>query len=206
MTLLSSSDCERIEEAIRRVEKRSAAEFVVAVVGKSGTYSRGRAFVAAAWAIAAALVYFRYVPWGAEYIGLVVQLPVGLLVWLLLGYAPLHRLFIPPKEAERLVHGAAFRIFAERGVYRTRDRTGMLLLISELERRAVLLGDEAIHERVGDAGWRTLVEHLLKRIREGQAATGVIEVIERLEGDLAREIPVKPGDENELPDRVIREP
>jgi len=205
VALLSDADSRRIEDAIARIEQRSAAEFVVAVVPRSARYDRGRALVSASWAVAAAVAYFQFLPWGGETVGLLLELPVFALVWAVLGIPSLERLFIPPREAEHAVHDAAFRLFAERGIHRTKRRTGMLLLVSELERRAVLLGDSGIHERVGDAGWSEHVTKLVARIREGRTADGVIEVLESLEGRLAAGVPVEPNDENELPNDVIRD-
>jgi uncharacterized membrane protein len=77
-------------------------------------------------------------------------------------------------------------------------------VLSELERRVVLLGDRGIHARVGTEGWNKHVEHVIMRIREGRAADGVIEVLRELEGVLARQVPVQPDDENELPNAVVR--
>jgi putative membrane protein len=206
MALLTEADCRRIEEGIARIEKRSAAEFVVAVLPRSANYSKWRALIAGTWAIAAAIAYFQFVPWGGEVWGLLLELPVGAVVWAVLGYPSIRRHLMPAHEAERAVHGAAFRLFAERGVHRTRDRTGMLLYISELERRAVLLGDSGIHERVGDEGWPRHIAHLVSRIREGRTTDGVLEVLEALETSLAAKLPVGAGDVDELSNRVIQEP
>jgi putative membrane protein len=113
---------------------------------------------------------------------------------------------MPAAEAEQAVRGAAFRMFAEHGVHNTRGRTGILLLISELERRAVILGDSGIHAKVGEDGWPRHVELLVSRIREGRTADGIIEVLGALETALAEGLPVAPDDTNELSNRVIRDP
>jgi putative membrane protein len=205
MPLLNDADCKRIEAAVARVEERSATEFVVAVVPKSANHSRYRALGAAAWSVAVAMAYFPLIPWGAEKWALALQLPIGLIAWFVLGIPAVHRRLIPRHDAESAVRATALRIFAERKIYETRDRTGMLLLISALERRVVILGDRGIHDRVGDDGWRAQVDLLVRRLREGRAADGIVEVLEQLETTLAANVPVRPGDRNELPDSVIRE-
>ena len=79
------------------------------------------------------------------------------------------------------VERARFRALRVRaGSTQTQRRTGMLILISELEHRVVILGDSGIHERVGDAGWQAHVDHIVPPIRRGEAVRGVLEVIERL--------------------------
>lgn len=206
MPLINDKDCRRIEEAIGRIEKRSAAEFVVAVIPRSAKYTKWRALITGTWAIAAAIAYFQFVPWGGEVWGLLLELPVGAGVWALLGIPALRRQLMPAAEAEQAVRGAAFRMFAEHGVHHTRGRTGIMLLISELERRAVLLGDSGIHAKVGEEGWPRHVELLVSRIREGRTADGIIEVLGALETALAQELPVAADDTNELSNRVIRDP
>ncbi|HEV8551037.1 MAG TPA: TPM domain-containing protein, partial [Polyangiaceae bacterium] len=108
--------------------------------------------------------------------------------------------------AKRAVMDHAFELFARHGLYRTRDHTGVLLLISELERQVVILGDQAIHGRLGAEGWQAHVDHVILAIQRGRAAEGVLEVLERL-GTLLAEL-APPGEQNddELPNAVIEEP
>ena len=80
----------------------------------------------------------------------------------------------------------------------------MLILVSELERRVVILGDRGIHERVGDAGWREHVDHVVEAIHDGDLARGLLDVIERLGAAHAAANPVRNDDTNELPDDLLR--
>jgi putative membrane protein len=135
---------------------------------------------------------------------LVLQPVVIALVYRVCGWEPIYRYLIPPQAAERAVAHRAFAIFAERGVHRTRDRSGLLVLVSELEHRVVILGDSGIHERVHEDGWAAQVSHLVARIREGKTKQGLIEVIESFAPTLAEIAPRRPDDTNELPDSVVR--
>jgi putative membrane protein len=204
VSAFTDSDIQRIETAIGALEAKTSAEFVVAVVPSSARYSRGRAAVAVVWAVATSILFFRFVPWGGELAALALQLPVAWAVWALFGWAPLHRRLIPAAEAERAVRANAFRLFAERGVHRTRDATGVLILVSELEHKAVILGDRGVHGVVGDAGWKEHVAHLVQRIRDGKGADGVLEILERLAKVLEHGAPRKPDDTDELPNQVVR--
>jgi putative membrane protein len=80
----------------------------------------------------------------------------------------------------------------------------MLILVSELERRVVILGDRGIHERVGDAGWQEHVDHVIDAIHRGELARGLLDVIERLGATHAAANPVRGDDTNELPDELVR--
>jgi putative membrane protein len=204
MELLSEEERTQIEQAVARLERRTAAEFVVACVPKSANYAELRALVTGCWTLAAALMCMELLPETNPLWIVIAELPAALLLWMLLGWPPLHRRLIPPGAAERAVQTRAFELFSERGVHRTRDGTGILLLISELERRVTVLGDHAVHALVGPDGWQKHIDHLIGRVREHKTAQGVLEVMAELEALLAKELPPRSDDENELPNAVVR--
>lgn len=204
MSLVNTNDARRIEAAIKAAEAGSGTELVVAVVKRSGEYWVQPMLAAAAWALAAAIAVLHFRPELDPLWAIGAEIVVGAAALALFRTrAVLHRL-IPRGLAQHNVEQRALSLFAERGVHRTRDRTGMLLLVSELERRVVILGDTGIHERVGDEGWSAHVEHIVSAIRAGDAATGIVQVIERLGRVHAELVPRRPDDVNELPDDVIR--
>lgn len=205
MSLLSHASEKEIEAAIARVEKESSTELVVAVVKQSANYTEPRALLAFGWTLAAALLAHVAVPALSAYWLILLELPLGLLFYALLGVPPLRRMLISESAATAAVEARAFSLFAARGVHRTRARTGLLILLSELEHRVVILGDAGIHAAVGDQGWQAHVKHIVDRIHEGRAAEGVLETIRVLEPLLIAAAPVGVGDVNELPNRVVRE-
>jgi putative membrane protein len=204
MSLFSESDFRRIEEAVREVETKSATELVVAIVPKSADYWQARLVVAVAWSLATAHAVLHFRPDVPALVAILLEIPVGVLTFFLFGRGALARLLLPRGVAAEAAERRAFELFASRGLTRTRDRTGMLILVSELEHRVVILGDRGIHERVGDAGWQEYVDHVVAAIRRGEAARGLLDVIERLGAKHAELNPVGPGDTNELPDGVLR--
>ena len=204
MSLLSEADCAKIEDAVRALETKSATELVVAVVPKSADYWQARVVVAIAWSLAAAHAMLQFRPDIAPFVAVLLQVPIGVATFVLFGRGALARLLIPRGAAAASAERRALELFAARCLTRTRDRTGMLILISELERRVVILGDRGIHERVGDAGWREHVDHVVDAIHRGEAARGILDVIERLGALHAELVPVRVGDTNELPDSVVR--
>lgn len=202
MSLLSPDDERQIEAKIAEIEARSASEIVVAVLGRSAPYPQvWLGLVLAAGIPFAALVFLLHIPvlWT-----LLFALTLACLLYAARGTA-LTRLFIMRPDLDRAVRERAERLFVERGIDRTAHRTGVLLFVSEFERRVVILGDQTIHERLGDTGWQAHVEHIVTAIRRREAARGVVEVLDRLGNVLAELLPVEPGDRNELPNRVVRE-
>jgi putative membrane protein len=204
--LLSSDEKQRIEAAIGALERRTAAEVVVAVVPHSGRPWLARATAAFGLGLAGAAAYLEWFRVPEPLWALVVEVGVVLASFALLGWQPLERLLVTPRVAARDVMERAFAIFTQRGLSRTKGHTGVLILLSELERRVVILGDEAIHARVGEQGWQAYIDRIVDAIKRGQAARGVEEVLRDLTPLLAEIAPPSDANDNELPDRVLDEP
>lgn len=205
MSLISNEDSARIEAAIERAEAQTSTEFVVAVVPRSGEYLLGPVMAAAAWALGAAFVIGWFMPALPTFDVVALELPIALATFFLFRLPPIRRRLIPSAVAEAEVRRRAFALFSERGLYRTRDASGMLILVSELEHRVVLLGDRGIHEKVGDAGWQAHVAHIVAAIRRGETAQGIIDVIERLSALHSEHLAPRPDDRDELPNTVLRD-
>jgi putative membrane protein len=203
-SLLSESDAREVEAAVGRVESQTAAEVVVAVVPQSAVYWQGRVLLSATWALAAGFAFLHFEPWQKPELALLCQIVGGGLAFALSGIGWVQRRLISPAAASRAVHARAFQLFAERGLQGTRDRTGLLIFVSELERRVVLLGDRTLNTELGQRGWDEHVALLVQHLRGGQARVGLLAVLERLAPQLTALAPRASDDENELPDTVLR--
>lgn len=203
-SLLSADGAREIEEAVRELEKRSATELVVALLPRSGDYLQWRALASAASGLAGAIGIHLLVPslsalWLAP-----LQSLLTLGAYLLTGWPPLYRGLIPPDAATQSAEQRAFAVFSENGLHQTRDRTGLLIFVSELEHRVVILADSGLHARAGEADFSEQVSALVARIREGKTKQGILEVIQHFQPLLIELAPVRPDDVNELPDSVVR--
>jgi uncharacterized membrane protein len=203
MALFTREELAGIESKIGEVEARTAAEVVVVTVPRSDDYAEVRlGFSVLLGFLIVAVVHELWHELAATW--LLIALPVLVaLAWPLSGVPGLLRRVLPSGRAVRAVEQAAELAFLEHAVFETRERNGVLLLVSELEHRVALLGDKALHARLKDAGFVQLVEHLTTAIRAGRAGQGACEVIERLGATLAEMHPAREGDNpNELPDKV----
>lgn len=201
MALLSVEEARRVERAVAAAEARTAGEIVVVVRPRSEGYEGARALLAGLWTLTAAAAAAAYLPWHLDPVWLVLaQLPALALAWSLAGWTPLLRTALPPGRAARAVHARALAAFAEHGVHQTRDRCGLLIFVSELERRVEILADEAIHQRVGASGWAAQVEQLVAAVRAGRPGDGLVAVIEQVGSVLAEHFPRRADDTNELAD------
>jgi putative membrane protein len=204
MKLFDQAAKARIEAAIAELETRTAAEVVVAVVPHSGRPWLLRAVVAFGLALMAGVCFLEFGSYDPRWSPFV-ELAVAIVAFAGLGFRPLERLLVSPAVAKRDVEEEAFALFARHGVSRTRGRTGVLILLSELERRVVILGDQAIHERLGREGWQAHVERIVAAIKRGDAALGVVDVLRDLTQVLSEIAPVSGTNDDELSNRVIDE-
>jgi putative membrane protein len=205
MPLLSSeADVKLVTERVAAAELRTAGEIVIAVARRSAEYGRERAFVSWVVTLLVALLVYHFLPQLPEIWVLCGQAPFALAAWWLSGLPVLLRHWVPRAVQDSAVHSRAQQLFLELGVTETRQRSGVLLLLSESERRVELLADRGIHERVGSERWQALVQAVSAAIRQGQAAQGVGAAVDSIGEALAQHFPREADDTNELPDAVRR--
>jgi putative membrane protein len=89
----------------------------------------------------------------------------------------------------------------------TRERTGVLIMLSILERQIYVFPDRSLDGRASADHWAQVVRAAIDRLQGGDIVGGLCQGIERCGLLLADICPGRPGDNpNELPDTVIQEP
>lgn len=189
---------------MRAVEERSAAEVVILVRERSGPYLHA-SLASGAIAGYVTLWFQLFSPW--EYSLLAIQIApavVGTVVALMTTRLPeVQRRLTPTSLRESYVHTAARAAFHDQGIADTRGRTGILVYISRLERRAEVLADRGVRDAVDDAAWDRATQAIRSAagVRDPDAAA-VATAIAGL-GDLLQPVlPRGADDVNELPDEV----
>jgi uncharacterized membrane protein len=101
------------------------------------------------------------------------------------------------------IHKVARKTFARLSVSRTAARNGVLFFIVPSRRKFVVLGDQGIHEKVGQEFWELVASHLTEHFREGEFTEGLVHGIEEVGHQLAAYFPYdRSTDINELPDDI----
>jgi len=203
----SDAEKETIRRAVADAEALSSGEIVTMVVRESERYREaerlGALLVAGLLAAVATVSLHHVTIW--SYIP-----AVGLLffptLWLFRCFPRLKLSFVGRRRMAEAVHDRALRAFYEKGLYRTRDETGILIFISTLERKVWILGDRGINGRIPPGSWQTLAGELAAGIRSGRAADALCRVIAGCGSELARHFPRRADDRNELPDEMITLP
>jgi putative membrane protein len=227
----TASEQESITRAIEKAEKKTSGEIAVMVLDESDYYREALTSGAVISAILISLIiemvisYFLAIntAWhnGNAYIirdvlymayknaNLWRFLPAAILLYFplrfLMAYVqPAFKLhFVAKKRIDEAVSEKAIISFYEKGLYRTRDATGILIFISLLERRVWILGDKGINEKISKDFWKALADELTSGIAKSDNGKAVCEVIEKCTVELERYFPIKSDDKNELPDKVI---
>jgi putative membrane protein len=203
-TLLSTTEASTVAEHVARAERGTAGEIVVVLAERSAGYERQRVAASFTATLLAAMALYTFVPAIPELWVLCAEAPIMLLCWWLSGLSPVTRALVPSGAQRVAVLARAEQSFIEQGVTETRDRSGVLLFLSEAERRVELLADRGIHERVGTEEWQMLVNEVVKAIREGRAGAGIASAVDAIGARLAQHFPPRSDDLNELADEPRR--
>lgn len=205
--LFSDADLEAIQTATDNAERRTSGEIVPYIVERIDDYAearwRGATLGALALALAAGVIHALGGYWGGAgiwWITLPALAGAGL-GYLIAGVEPVCRSLIPTDTLDRQAQLRAEAAFLEEEVFRTRDRTGILIFLALFEHRAVILGDEGIHRAVPHGEWERLIDALVAGIKARRATAALQEVITRC-GQILTEhdVDIRPDDEDELAD------
>lgn len=194
----------RISAAIREVETKTAGEIAVMVVDRSDLYPEGTILAGVILGGLVALLATDLFFTSSLHLFLIVFFGLGLLTGWLASFVPgLKRMFIPKTRLEEQVREQAVQSFFEKGLYKTRDGTGVLFFISLFERKVWLLADKGIYEKISPTELQAYARDMAKSVKEGRAADILCRQIGGIGELLALHFPVKADDINELPDHVI---
>ena len=209
---LSDDERTRVTEAVKAAEKLTAGEIVVMIISASYHYPMANVMGAAVFALPLALIFTTLTgEW--LWIG-------GQNMWLFLGYLVIlfflfHELikrtpwikrgFITERQIQEEVEKAATTQFFNQGLYRTRDETGVLVLISVFERKVWVLADRGINAKVQADQWDDIVKMIIAGIKQNRQADAICEAVEKIADLLKTHFPIKPDDRDELRNLIIEE-
>jgi putative membrane protein len=202
--LLSKTEEADVAARVAAAELGTAGEIVILVAERSGPYERQRAAISFALTLLLAVLLHELVHDIPALWILCAQAPVFLLIWWISGHPSLTRWLVPEAVRREAVKTRAKQLFIDQGLTETRERSGVLLYLSEAEHAVELLADRGIHERVGTEEWQRTVDSVVRAIHEGHAAQGIIGAVDAIGASLARHFPPAKDDTNELPDGLRR--
>ena len=193
------ADVDRIVDAVEAAEKLTSAEFVVALEPRSGSYRDIDLFFA---------VSFNFIVMLFAFFGPIVVspdwVPLNLIIlfalaWLFSAYTPFIRCLLCSRERlERQVKEQAQLHFLNQGVTQTRGRTGVMVLVSQLEKRVAMVADSGVMRAVDDGKWKGLMGKIQDGFDGGDLSATAVQAVAKLGEFLAEPLPVAEDDIDEL--------
>lgn len=212
---LTADERERIRLAVHAAEQHTNAEIVPMIVSRSGLYRDAQHRAGIILAVAALTILLTteifWLPWGwhasnAVWLVLATILAYGVGVWLG-SLVPIVRLFTSTDRMHQKVRLRAERAFAQHAVSQTRERTGVLIMVSLLEHQIYVLPDQPLFPRVPMERWSLVVEAAVGRLKVGDVVGGLCRSIRTCGVLLAEVCPGRPNDNpDELPNELVQEP
>jgi putative membrane protein len=213
----TENDRERIKHAVGMAEAKGRGEIAVAVANSSSDYSLFEwplaVGVALLWSIILLTVQNPVCAWIQNHwwidptrlFVLFTVFSTFLLmavVYALTNLPIVDRMIIPRKVMAAKVHDNALKHFMSCGVMNTRERTGILLFVSLLERRVEIVVDRGINEKIEPGTWDAILNRLIASIKTKQPTDGLCSAINECGDLLAIHFPAT--DDN--PDELTNEP
>ena len=98
----------------------------------------------------------------------------------------------------------AREIFDQLKMDQTKDRNAVLVYMAVKDRQLAVLGDEGIHQKVGDGYWNTEVVKMIKTFNQDNYTDGLVMCVKDIGEALHAYFPYDSKiDKNELPDDIV---
>lgn len=193
-----------IADTVEAVERKTSGEVAVMLVDASDDYPESPLLagmvLGGASSLAVTDLFFHDSLWIFIPLTMILALLFG---WLTNRLAWLKRVFIPKARIDGEVEQRAVQAFYEKGLYKTRDATGVLFFISLLEHKAWVLADAGIYSKISPETLQEYAGHVAQGIKEGRAAEALCAEIGRVGTILSLHFPIRDDDSNELDNRVM---
>ena len=202
----TDSEKERIKEATAHSESCTTGEIAVMVVDESSQYHEaeilGGVVLGSLVAFVLTILFFHESIWWYVPISFILFFPA----WFLFKVS--HRLKIlcvGNIREQKAVRERALKAFYEKGLYKTKENTGILFFISILEHKVWVIADKGIHEKIKQETLNRFARQVAQGIRDGRACDALVEAIREAGDLLVKHYPCGPGDVNELSNDVMFE-
>lgn len=217
-TKLTEEQLKKIKDSVKKAESKSSGEIVTAFIRESDSYAVYEllfSVISAFVIFTISLFYFTEINsffssmfWDYTISNSVMCFGFSaflliFIIYFLANLPFLDRIIVPSKVMKEKVKNRALKYFLESGVYETRDRTGILIFISILERKVELIADSGIASKIEQKSWDEIVNLIVEGIKSGNWVDNLAISIEKC-GDLLEEhFPIAEDDENELHDGIV---
>ena len=214
---LSKDDMKKISSAVKKAESKTSGEIATALIKESYNY----AIYELMFAVVIGFFYFvimmffvgnveqflqgKFWDYSVNYLIMFYGFSTFIIIALFYfigNLSCIDRIIVPKKIRNQKVAERATRYFMESGVYNTKDRTGILIFISIMERRVELLADSGINAKIPKDKWQNIVNNIIKGIKQKEIAAHLSESIIECGDLLTQHFPIQSDDTNELANNI----
>ncbi len=213
MKHLTPKDFESVKQAVTDVEALSRGEIVPLVISQAGDYRWVR--YRTAWIGLILVLLFGEVwsvlrAWPLDAPEVILLGLSGALLGALLSSIPaIARMAIGKKRISNAVHIRALAEFTRQGCARTREHTGILVMVALFEHRIEIIADEGIQKQAvakeGPDVWQRICSDFALAAKEGKAVNGLVTVIRKLGALLGQHFPPDGTDTDEIANHLRTE-
>jgi len=191
---------EAIERAVGEAERGTAAELIVVVAARSGSYLDAAGALGAGFAMLVLLVAL-FAPTYFPPIAVAIDVPLvfGLATWLAHRTPALMRAIVPAARLRKQAERAAAEHFLAEAVHGTRGRTGLLVYVSLLEQQVALIPDLGLDGRVPGAVWAEVNWSGTGDRSRPRTLADLVRGVEQIGAILRLRVPTDATDVNESP-------
>lgn len=204
---LTSEDIQNIESSVQTAEAKTTGEIVPVIVKHSAGVGHVPFMLTM---ILLLFVLFMEFPWEDTlfvapwvYLWPVIGVVCFLMSLFLGRFHWVQRVLTPNRDEIEHVNRRAQLEFFLNGVNKTQRSTGILIFVSVMERRAVILADEAISKKIDNKVWEELVEKLTKHLRDSNWSKAFTETIADCGKILAEHFPAQGPKQNQLSNNLV---
>ena len=206
MKKFTKQDLREIARAVKKAESKTSGEIVPFVTEQAEEYLEGALIFTLVVLLLTIFTYLSLATWRSVS-GLLLWEFCGLLIGALLTIVfPKSRLlFLGQQYVAQMTRQRALKAFYEHGLTHTKHGTGILLALFFLEKRVEVVTDAGISKKIKQPKWDEVVKIIVAEAKKGQIKAGFIQGIARCGELLAKVLPARGKNKNELSDQLIRE-
>ncbi len=184
MIKLSNIEKQQIEDAIKHLEKSTSGEVVVYIAKQSHKYLKGM-WISIALAAVVALVVVSILSWlwllnsnfGASQTTMITLFAMFAAACVTYFIPRLRLYFVNDEDIDEEVLQKAQTVFLSEEIFNTKERTGILIFISQLEHKVIVLGDKGINQKISQEDWETILNTVIAGIKQKNIAAKLTEAI-----------------------------
>lgn len=199
---LDIQDLEKIENAVSAAESKTSAEILPLIVRRSSTTGHLPLMIFLILSLVTLVLLWPFHDW-VDAVGGDFWLPTLLVFWLLVAFPLarwpwLQRVLIPNRDEEIQARRRAWAEFSAHQVAGKKDRRGILLFVSVMERKAVVFMDEGLMALWPPAEIERVAAEFGRRLHELPWGQAFEETLADLADRLGKALPREAGSRDEL--------